>query len=800
MNQITKPFVIKADASKIPELLKSKPQWLNWNVGGLKEDGRYTKIPVNKLGVAINPHDPKNWMTFSESHQSSQSTYISGGIAFDLSGAQINEPTENQKIFLIGGDIDKCVVSYVPGNPPNLTENAQQIVDKLGTYYEVSPSGTGIRFFILCDKTPPNKNKGGYEIYHSGRFLTITGHGWNDIRTINEHELRDVFSLMFPNDSFDIEKPNSKQPILDLGVIDETDKVKSALSAVPPNINRQDWIALIYSVKAHNLQDGETLARNWSMRAGEYDPVSNRNGYSEKEFDKVWKYSPNSIGKGTLYYHARKYGWLGIQSDLFGSNQFGSDIEVYGDIFNGKMFKNIFEWQMLFCYPRNKWLRFDGTVWVWCEKGEALACAKQTAQHIAKMAADVFSKDPTNSNSKKIIQHAQVTHNINRLEAMLKVAAAEPNMGIGSMNQLDASPLLLGCKNGILDLSTGHLLFPSPDMLITRQVNATYNASAKAPTWINFLNQCFLNDQETVNYIQKALGYSLTGLVKEETLHFCFGGGRNGKSVFANIITKMMGDYALTAPSEMLMRRDRNSATNDIARLCGSRLVLANETRSDQRFDDLTIKQLVSTERISARFLHNEFFEFWPTFKIWIRGNHKPVVTDDSEGAWRRIKLVPFENNIPQDKVDPNLEEKLLQELDGILAWMVEGTLRWQSEGLTPSPRIKSASNQYRKECDIVGDFISELCSIDNSYKVSQKNLWDAWQAWSKENGFFTGSKKTFTRRLKDRGISDSSYVSGARAYAGIKLGVTPPSQDKGVISTIHPSNFPQEGFYEKNK
>jgi putative DNA primase/helicase len=238
-------------------------------------------------------------------------------------------------------------------------------------------------------------------------------------------------------------------------------------------------------------------------------------------------------------------------------------------------------------------------------------------------------------------------------------------------------------------------------------------------------------------------------------------------------MTKLMGDYAITAPAEMLMRRERNGATNDIARLCGSRLVLANETRSDQRFDDLTIKTLVSTERISARFLHNEFFDFWPTFKIWIRGNHKPAITDDSNGAWRRIRLVPFENSVPEEEVDSELEEKLMAEKEGILAWMIEGVIKWKAEGLAPSSRIKAASNQYRNDCDILGEFIEDTCTIDPNAKISQSILWGQWQFWASQNGYRHGSKKTFTRRLKDRGIADDAYQNSARAYAGIGLGKT---------------------------
>jgi P4 family phage/plasmid primase-like protien len=775
MNQTKKPIVLNPKLESIPSTLKLKQQWICWKVGKQKDLGRYEKLPIGPKGQLINAHDSKNWISVEEAYNQ----YLSGnasGIAFDLFHAdKADSPTT-----LVGGDIDNCVLNYEDGKEPFLNHSAMTILKHLGTYYEISPSGTGIRFFFTCSTPPRNKNSNGYEIYHSGRFLTITGHGWGEIKGLSKVEVNSLMGLMFPDS---VNKPTLQKPIRPTEYLTSLDisKFNSALSAIPANIPRDDWRGVLFSIKAHDLPDGDDIAREWSKSAGPYDATNNPHGYDEAAFNNIWKYEPTGIGKGTLYFIARKFGWQGTQGELFSSDIVGADIEIYGDIFNGKVFKSLFEGQLLFCYPRNKWLKYDGTIWNWCEQGEELEAAKNTAKHIAVMAGQIFSKDPTNPNSKKIIQHAQNTHNINRLEAMLKVAAAETNMSIGNMSMLDSDPLLLGCKNGVLNLVTGRLLPPDPEMLITRQVSTSFDETAYAPNWIKFLDQCFLSDQETIDYIQKALGYSLTGLVKEEILHFCFGSGRNGKSVFANIITKLMGDYALTAPSEMLMRRDRNSATNDIARLCGSRLVLANETRSDQRFDDLTIKQLVSTERISARFLHNEFFEFWPTFKIWIRGNHKPVVTDDSEGAWRRIRLIPFENNLPEDAIDPNLEETLLKELDGILAWMVEGAIKWQIEGLRPSPRIKAASNQYRKDCDIVGDFISENCTLETSLKVTQSALWSRWQEWSKENGYFTGSKKTFTRRLKDRGISDLGYVNGQRAYTGIKLGLTTPSQDGGL-------------------
>jgi putative DNA primase/helicase len=230
-----------------------------------------------------------------------------------------------------------------------------------------------------------------------------------------------------------------------------------------------------------------------------------------------------------------------------------------------------------------------------------------------------------------------------------------------------------------------------------------------------------------------------------------------------------MGEYAVTAPAETLMRKDRTGASNDIAMLCGARLVLANETRSDQRFDDLTIKTLVSTEPISARFLHQEFFTYMPTFKIWIRGNHKPVIVDESEGAWRRIRLIPFENQVHPDNVDHDLERKLLSEKEGILAWMVEGCLLWQKEGLKPSKVISDHSNLYRSECDILGEFLTERCITGKTERATQKDIWGEWQSWAREYNYYSGTKKTLTRKLSDRGITNNGYIGKERAYIGLR-------------------------------
>lgn len=483
-------------------------------------------------------------------------------------------------------------------------------------------------------------------------------------------------------------------------------------------------------------------------------------------------YDPNAVGKAWKDVRNRPsrknitLRWLISESK---KNTPITSLAAYGDIKNGQLFKELHEGKLLFCHSRSKWLKYDGIVWNWCNSGEELEAAKEVATELAIRAAEQFKKDPSNQESKIQLSHAKSAHNTSRLEAMLRTASTENGMKIAQYSDLDSDPLLLGCLNGVINLRNGALLAPDPKLLISKQTRAHFNAEAACPLWIRFVSECLKGDEETIKYVQKALGYTLTGLVGEEVLHFAFGHGRNGKSVFANVICHLMGEYAVTAPAETLMRKDRTGASNDIAMLCGARLVLANETRSDQRFDDLTIKTLVSTEPISARFLHQEFFTYMPTFKIWIRGNHKPVIVDESEGAWRRIRLIPFENQVHPDNVDFDLERKLLSEKEGILAWMVRGCLLWQKEGLKPSRVISDHSNLYRSECDILGEFLAERCITGKTERATQKDIWGEWQSWAREYNYYSGTKKTLTRKLSDRGITNNGYIGKERAYIGLR-------------------------------
>ena len=737
----------------LPSELKQIPQWVLYKLER-KPDGRLSKIPVDpKTGRYADKTNEYIWHAFADARNLLKVESIKPkdekrfhGLGYSLTGAN-----------LVVIDLDKCFEA-----DGDLKPFARDIVNTIPGWVERSVSGQGLHIFTLGGWANGNvrNNKIGLEVYVDKSFIAVTGNVFEE-RAAFPKECVDL-SLLNTYLQQENTKPQSSSsgeywdhnlPLSDWSV----ERVRDHLLPYLPDFADYDsWFKVACALKAQFGDDEVAFEL--------FDEYSARDEglYNPQAVKAAWRAIKNDPNRRNITLR-----WLISEAHKVTR---GFDGETYGDIRNGREFKKLHEGKLMFCHSRGKWLKYDDIIWRWCDGGEELEAAKEVAAEVTRQAAEEFKRDPSSTSTKLALSHARSSNNHSRLEAMLRTTSTEQGMKVAQLSSLDADPMLLGCQNGVIDLLTGCLLVPDSRMLITKQVSAKFDREAKCPQWLKFMDECFQGDLETIRYVQKALGYTLTGDVGEELLHFCFGNGRNGKSVFANVICNLMGDYVVTAPAELLMRRDRGGATNDIAMLCGSRLVLANETRSDQRFDDLTIKTLVSTELISARFLHNEFFTFKPTFKIWIRGNHKPIVTDDSKGAWRRIRLVPFENQIEADQVDYELERKLLGEKEGILSWLIEGCLLWVRERLEPSPAIRKHSYQYKDESDIVKEFIESNCLLEKVAKVDQRALWNRWQCWAKELGYYPGTKSSFTRRLSDRGIDSSGYIGKERAYIGIRL------------------------------
>lgn len=442
-------------------------------------------------------------------------------------------------------------------------------------------------------------------------------------------------------------------------------------------------------------------------------------------------------------------------------------LDSYGDIRNANAFAYKWRGKLVHVSTRGAWLIWEGKRWKLCEKDEHIACAKECSADILASASAAFASDQTKG---KLITDAILAHNLPKIMAMLKMAVSEPGMAVTD-RELDANPMLLGVQNGVVDLRKGQLLFNQPEMLVTRYCEASFAEDMPCPRWVSFLDQVFQGDIETIESVQRLLGYTLTGLVTEEVLVICFGYGNNGKSVFNNVVQRIMGGYSRTAPTSLLVTRrsDDSSPRNDLAALAGARYVCVNEFKAGDKLDEQVVKQLAGREAISARFLHKEFFEYMPTFTTWLRTNHKPIVTGEDDGIWRRLVLVPFKRKFEDHEKDSDLEAKLMAERDGILMWVLEGTRKYLQDGLKLSPRMRAEAAQYRKDSDRIGEFLEDIMEADAGAKINQQTAFKEWDDWSKANGFRPSSKKSFTQRLAERGYPEGKSDKN-RFYVGLRL------------------------------
>lgn len=442
--------------------------------------------------------------------------------------------------------------------------------------------------------------------------------------------------------------------------------------------------------------------------------------------------------------------------------------ETHKDVKNAARFASMYRGKFIYVTTVRKWYVWNSFAWIVCEHGEEFQAAKEVSKKLYEEATSQFSFGDLKGAA--LIKEAINAHTLPRIEAMIKLAMSENGMSV-TTNELDAHPYLLGVRNGVVDLKNQSLLVPQPSMLITKQCNAEFIEDPTCPKWIKFLHDVFQGDDETIEAVQIMLGYTLIGQVLDELLIICYGFGANGKSVFNNVVAKVLGDYAQMAPSSMLSVRknDDSSPRNDIAGIKGSRYLSINELQAGDRLDERVVKSIAGREPISARFLFGEFFTFMPTFKAWIRTNHKPIIVGDDTGIWRRIVLIPFTRTFTKEEQDPHLEEKLLQERDGILGWILEGAKKYQEIGIVMSPRMQSEVNSYRKDSDVLGEFLEDKTQRGVLSKVEQKSLYFAYKHWCDNNGIRAQSKKSFSQRLKERGFPDSKSGS-TRYYLGLEL------------------------------
>jgi putative DNA primase/helicase len=337
-----------------------------------------------------------------------------------------------------------------------------------------------------------------------------------------------------------------------------------------------------------------------------------------------------------------------------------------------------------------------------------------------------------------------------KLENLLALASCMSPIA-ESGDRWDPDLLLLGTPAGVVDLEAGTLRPGQPDDRITMQTGVPFVPGAPAPRWRRFVREVCDDDDALAGFLQRAVGYSLTGITTEQCLFLLYGTGSNGKSVFVTVLAHVLGEYAWSMPFSTVEFQDRSSQSNDVASLAGRRFVPASETNDGKRLNEARVKALTGCEPITARFLYSPFFTFRPAAKFWLAVNHKPTVRDDSHGFWRRIRLVPFLRTFP---VNLTLQVELEAEGEGILAWAIEGCLAWQREGLCSPAQVAEATEEYRADSDVLKAFLDEACEEAPGAEVRASDLYRHYQAWAEKEGFGERERlnvTVFGRKLAER-------------------------------------------------
>jgi len=434
------------------------------------------------------------------------------------------------------------------------------------------------------------------------------------------------------------------------------------------------------------------------------------------------------------------------------------------DLWNSENFFKRYEGQLLYCKKWNGWLVYQQGKWQEDDRNKTQELAKKVIMGYYREASEIID----DKERRRLVDQARRSESQRAIRAMTELANSA--MAIVP-DDFDQDIYIFNLESGTLDLKNIQFKEHKAEDMLTKIAGVSYNPEAGCPKWLDFLNKIFEGNEDLIDYLQASLGYSLTGNIGEQCLYILYGIGFNGKSTFINTIQEIWGDYAISTPFDTFLSKRGEHIPNDIARMRGARFVTAIEAGEGRGFNEELLKRLTGRDKVTARFLRQEFFDFYPTCKLWLATNHKPTVKEFSPAYWGRIRLIPFKLIIPEEERIRHYENILLEEREGIFNWILKGYQRWREEGLKVPEEIKEATAQYRDQMDVMAEFIEDRCIENRLAQATTKKLYGAYKDWCEENKERDINKRAFGRRLEERGYK--SLRIGAkqdRGWGGIDL------------------------------
>lgn len=777
------PFYGKA----IPATLRPLRQWVCWKFAWKVKDSKWTKLPLdaNKYCRSnAKSNDPKTWtdlQTAAEvaSVKRRQSPDLVDGLGFMFA------PDGG----LFGLDIDGCR----DATTGTLSAFARAIVDRFGTYAEVSPSGTGVKLigrgvFPGTGRKVKLAEEQELELYNRERYFTITGDlvpgAPADVMECSA-ALNAVMQEHFANNAPD-GAPSAKASgaLSDSDIINYVTKwAKSA--AEGERLWRGDTTKQQGDDSAADLALCNMLAFYCGPDPARIDSLFRQSGLMREKWNRA-DYRANTINKAlegkTEFFDRGGKGKGGGGGSVSTGGAAGAPRRNLTDLGNAERLIDRHGHDLHYSAALG-WLVWNGVRWERDENGEVERRMVDTVRSIYQEAAAASDSE----RRERIARHATHSEGRSPIRAAIALAQSLPRVPVRA-SELDADPWLLNCPNGTVDLRTGKLREHRCDDLLTQMTPVLFDAAATCPLWERTL-ATVLPSEDVRGYVQRLFGYSLSGVVTEQTLPIFYGEGANGKSVLTNVLRAVLGDgYAMSAPSGFLMAARGERHPTETADLFGRRVVVASETGAACRLDEALVKCFTGGERIRARRMRQDFFEFAPTHKIILCTNHKPRVTGGGHGIWRRLSLVPFDvklwnpdagetgdEHLRQDKT---LESKLLAELRGILAWAVRGCLQWQRDGLGAPAAVREATVGYRDEEDTVAEFLADEVHTGGGSELLAC-VYDAYKHHC--DGRPTLGRKALSAELRRRGFDVRPGTGNKTTVFGLRLIQT----TRGVLGSL---------------
>ena len=762
--------------TRIPYELKELKNWCVFRIEKT-DTGRYTKRPYQIDGTLAKSNDPSTWYSFDEVNRVSNQF---DGIGFFFTppyvGIDIDDVQEQVEAYQADDEVDNLVSEFI---------------ESLQSYAEVSPSGTGVHIIMKGQLPAKGRRRGNVEIYDKGRFFTMTG---NHIGGYNGISDDDYGKLGYLHNKYVLARETEKKPNQNKGFgndVSASDLIdfakKSKTGQRFSMLYDGGWEQFYPSQSEADMAFANDLAF-WTAR----DPY---------KMDEIFRMSSLYREKWDEKRGDTTYGEITLNTAITNcQNEFVpvseepmfiiEDLDTkpvrkkdnkrysYDDTGNAQRIVDNFGESILYNYSRKSWMYYKNGVWNLDSVGRMKLITDKISEIIKKEPLHAVEGDEKaiEEATKMKFRHIKNSRSKSGKENMLSEAQ---HLLPATAEDFDKDKYLFNVQNGYLDLKTGQLHDHDRTKMFTRISNVEFTTNSDAPNWEKFIDEISCGRKEWVDYLQKAIGYTLSGSTKEQKMFVLLGNGRNGKSVLLNILNKIMGSYAMNiTPQALMTQHNKGNATPEIAKLDGARLVTTTEPNEGDRFDEGLIKQITGGDKVTARFLHQNDFDYIPQFKLFMATNHKPYIRGRDEGIWRRMVIIPFDMNIPLEKVDFELEKRMTDELPAILQWCIDGYIKYLKYGLEEPLCISSQRDEYRVEMDSIAAFIDETCIVSENSRVRASYLFKAYTSWAKENNQYQMSSTKFGTEFSKR--FKKSKSDGYIIYRGVTLS---PEYDPNKIT-----------------